>query len=183
MPFDAGVVTPIDAGIRLDAGVPSIDLSDFELRNQESSLLVPQSATFGPITLAAGQRLVIARNATRAEFEAAWSTQLGPNVLFANAQATGSRDAPIVNGGEVWALLSPQGTVVDGPSVSGIAGFGYTRTTAGWVQQPLTQVTPGVVNTSTVPRGLRVVQWSDATDFRMEFVTIGYFPEAGRTGF
>ena len=174
--LDAGMPLP-DAGLTVpDAGLLSFDLSNFSLVNLEAALLVPQSATFDTVELTPGKVLVVGRDATRAQFEAYWRVTLGSNVLYANAQATGGHDAPIINGGEVWALMAPGNRVVDGPSLPGAANQSYRRTAMGWVERPMSSASPGIVESDFAVHGLRLTEWSDAADFHMEFVELSWAP-------
>ena len=124
-----------------------------------------------------GQVLVVGRAATRVQFEAFWRVTLGPQVLYANAQAVGSHDAPIINGGEVWALKSAENVVIDGPFAPGVALQSFRRVgAAGWASRSMTEASPGRIEPSEGLHGLRLTEWSDASDFHMEFVELAWFP-------
>jgi hypothetical protein len=118
---DAGHAA-VDSGVSMpDAGVvPSINLTGFTLKNLESSLVTPQVFTFGNTNILRGEIVVLARNASQAEFQQYWGVTLAPNVKYVNAQVATGHDAPTINGGEMWGLYTPAGAIVDGLTVSGI---------------------------------------------------------------
>ena len=58
--------------------------------------------------------VVVARNATKAQFEAFWGVTLGANVIFVN----GADAMPQINGSESYTLYNAAGTKIDGATVA-----------------------------------------------------------------
>lgn len=86
-----------------------VDLSGSSIVQTDSAqeLVLPEGTILAP-----GDRLVVARDATQAEFEAFWGVALGDDVVYVD-----SLDAlPILNGDETFTLLTPQNGVVEGPT-------------------------------------------------------------------
>lgn len=182
-PADQGPQT-IDAGPP-DTGIPptAIDLTGMTVSNAESAT---QVHTFAPGTaLLPGQVLVLARDATRLDFEAGHGINLGPSVVFVSAGAS-SRGAPIINGGETWTLAAADGRPLDGPTFPGSAGSSYQRRSitapddpASWIIAPDTQATPGATALPASGVGLVISEWSDASGtgrFAYEFIELYYAP-------
>lgn len=125
------------------------------------------------VDVAQPRTVVIARDATRAEFEAYWGA-MPADVVYINQGGTGSFGAPIVNGGEVWVIRDSSGTVLDGPTVAGTAENDFVRTSSdptAWAAQDEASATPGVPDV-TLPPGVWITEWSDAGTYAMEFIEI-----------
>ena len=162
-----------------DAGFPPLDLDGYTLENTE---VASQSFTFPAIRIYPGEVIVIGRNADRAAFAAQWPS-MPAGATYLNAQVTGS-GAPIINGGEVWELRTPSGTLVDGPTVTGQSGFAYQRigispgSATSWSEVSDASATPGQ---TAVPSGsgLVISEWSDASGsgrYPYEMIEITYAP-------
>jgi Di-haem oxidoreductase, putative peroxidase len=107
-----------------DVEAQPVDLGGFDLTQTStfSDFFVPR----GTLVKHDGY-LVIARNATRSQFQSFYGKTLGSNVVFINASATG-QPFPRINGGETYTLFDPQFVVVDGPTIAqptnGLRTFG-----------------------------------------------------------
>lgn len=166
----------------------SVDLGGFVIENHESEP-VRQSVVLPPGTvLRAGQVLVIGRDATINNFQAAWGVTFGPNVVYLTTRA-GSSGVPIINGSEKWALLSATGTLIDGITISGSSGKSYQRTASNgrsnpdssgsWVVSTDGDATPGSVSLPASGQGLVISEWSDLSgegNYAYEFIEIYYAP-------
>lgn len=89
--------------------VAPVDLGGFTLHQAGAacSFQLPE-----PLEIGRGSTVVIARDATRAEFEAFWETTLPTGTVFIN-----SADAcPRINGDESFVLNDSSGLVADGPT-------------------------------------------------------------------
>jgi hypothetical protein len=94
--------------------------------------------------------------------------------FFVNQNQSGGFEAPIVNGEETWELRDSAGVIIDGPTPPGREGASYHRMNAAmdaWSEASQGDATPGVVD-ALLPRGIWLTEWSDAEDFRYEFVEI-----------
>jgi hypothetical protein len=129
--------------------------------------------------LAPGGVLIIARNATREEFEAHWGP-LPTGVLFVSTGAHSS-GAPIVNGGEEFLLRDATGRRLDGPSPTmTAAGLSMQREPdGGWKELSATAASPGRLMAGFDGQGAVITEISDGEGtgaYRFEFVEVGYFP-------
>lgn len=187
VPLDASVLdsgVPLDAGAPLDAGTPQpLDLSGWVLVNTEDQ---PPTQTYtfpAGTTLRRGEVLLIVRDASRAEVEAEWGRSLASSVVVLRAGAR-TRGAPIINGGERWALRDATGTTVDGPTAAGQAGFVYQRTAAAagvatsWSERAEAAFTPGVADGPALGPGVWITEWADASGsgrFVFEYVELALY--------
>src|SRR4029079_1844619 len=103
-----------------------VDLSGFILE-QTSSFI---DAIFPAGTLVPhGGYVIVARNASKAQFQSFYGKTLDANVLY----FTGGGQFPNINGSETFAVLDPQRVIVDGASVAEPQGGGrtFSRTNCG----------------------------------------------------
>ncbi len=164
-----------------------IDLGGFILDNREHAGNQQVGVLPDGLTLAAGQILVIGRDASRAAFESFWGVSFGSDVVYLNAEA-GNSGVPIVNGDERWELLSPVGSTVDGVTITGAKNKAYSRTSAGaatdssnWLEGSTSDATPGATSLPSTGVGLVISEWSDAQGegsqvYDYEFVELYYAP-------
>jgi mono/diheme cytochrome c family protein len=92
-----------------DAG--KVDLSNFII--EQTGFLIDAFLPAGTL-IPHGGYAVIARNATKAQFEAFYGKTLGTNVSF----FTGNNTFPIIDGSETFALFDLQGVFMDGRSLA-----------------------------------------------------------------
>lgn len=161
------------------AGTP-IDIGRYRIENREHTPVEQVGWLPEGLVLAPGQQVLIARNSTKADFEAYWGVDLGSNVYFLNAEADGS-GIPIINGRERWALLSSGGQLIDQSGIEGARETFYNRTNTGqglasWLADDATQSVPGQLALPSTGVGLVISQWSDAADYAYEFIALYYAP-------
>lgn len=164
-------------------GPASIDLSGWVLKQLTSS----QTWTFPPgTTLPSGGFLVVGRNATRAEFEAAYPGMPAATV-YVNSNASGSCSStgciPQINGDESFELWDAGVLEVDGPTISMTATHtAYQRNNPGdpagspssWTAVAEGLATPGQGTGVGSGSSVRIVEMADAPDFNKEFVELFY---------
>ena len=78
---------------------------------------------FHGVRLPLNSTLIIARGATRSQFENFWGVTLGSNVVYIN----GGGSFPVINGGETFTLVNASGDTVDGPTYTFQRGYTYQR--------------------------------------------------------
>jgi hypothetical protein len=174
--------TGFDAGPQPDGGAPpppqdagpppvggSIDLGGFTIENREHDPPIQVGVIPDGVVLTSGQHLVIGRNATEASFEDFWQVSFGSDVVYLNAGAENA-GIPIINGDESWAVLSPVGTLIDGPTATGNQNRCFHRVNDGpstdpntWAWDNASNATPGSTDITLSGVGLVVSQWSDAS--------------------
>jgi hypothetical protein len=160
-----------------DAAGKKVDLSNFIV--EQTGVVI--DAFFPPGTLVPhGGTVVIARNASRAQFEAFYGKTLGANTVF----LTGNNTFPIIDGTETFALFDLQGVFIDGRSIAEPAGGlrTFQRTNCGnaaplaasWksLVTSTAVATPGVAPLSTGQNRLCVSEVADSTNTNFEFVEI-----------
>lgn len=112
--------------------------------------------------------VVIARNATKAEFEAFWGQTLGPDVTYVN-----SGDAmPQINGSESYTLYTATGAKRDGATVSMASaggqslqrtnGCGAPNKAGSWNRVASSAGTPGSGAPAPCDEGIYISEFSDA---------------------
>lgn len=192
-PVDAGFVdaSPSDSGgvdsnVTFDAGPPpGLELGGYRIENREQNPVInfvdlPEGTRILP-----GQTLVIGRDATKTDFERAWSVSLDNDVVYLTSHAA-STGVPIINGGERWALLSPSGTLLDGVTITGAKNYSYQRVsaesaefTSSWSTLDYQDATPGSTSLPASGVGLLISEWSDQPETGMydyEFIELYYAP-------
>jgi hypothetical protein len=160
-----------------NASAQPVDLSGFTIE-QTSSLI---DATLPAGTLVPhGGYVIVARNATKASFQAFYGKTLGTNVVY----FTGGNRFPIINGSETFAVFDPQFVTVDGPSVAEASAGQRTlsRTNCGAVAGAAASwtsaitspagATPGTGPLSTGQNRICVTELADATNSAFEYVEI-----------
>ena len=157
-----------------------IDIGRFRIENREHTPVEQVGWLPEGLVLSPGQQVIIARNASKTEFEAYWNVDLGSDVFFLNAQAEGS-GIPIVNGRERWALLSTSGQLMDESGIEGERETFYNRTGTGqditnWATDDSSASSPGQIMLPTTGVGLVISQWSDAADYAYEYLGLYYAP-------
>lgn len=156
-----------------------IDIGGYRL-NQSSATL---NYTFAAgTTIPSKGYVIVARNATKAQFEAFWARTLGSNVVYINSGDT----MPQINGSEKYTLYNAGGTKIDGATIAmaSAAGRSYQRLTSGctaagktgsWNNVVSTSGTPGTGGPGACDKGVFISEFSDATgtgNFVYEFVEL-----------
>ena len=125
--------------------------------------------------------LIVARNATQAQFETFWGVTLGANVVFLNAA-----DAmPQINGSETYDLRNAANTRVDGISVAmgsaggeslkRLNGCGNANKASSWSRTASSTGNPGAGAPAPCNKGSYISEFSDALgtgNYIYEFVEI-----------
>lgn len=112
--------------------------------------------------------VVIARNATKTQFQTFWGVTLGANVTFLNAADT----MPQINGSETYTLLNASSTVLDGATVAMASAGGESlrranpcsaaNQAASWTRAASSTATPGSGAPAGCGKGLYISEFSDA---------------------
>jgi hypothetical protein len=125
--------------------------------------------------------LVVARNATKAAFEAFWGVTLGSSVVYLSSADT----MPQINGSETYSLYNAASTKVEGPTfgMASAAGQSLRRidpcnsvgVSASWNVGATTLATPGSGAGAGCAGGVKINEFSDAVgtgNFVYEFVEL-----------
>lgn len=125
--------------------------------------------------------VIIARNATKAQFEAFWGVTLASNVVFINS---GDR-MPQINGDEHYTLTNASGTKVDGRTIAMAAaagesiqrtnGCGSSSKASSWSRGASSGATPGSGAPADCGKGVYISEFSDALgtgNFIYEFIEL-----------
>jgi cytochrome c peroxidase len=160
-----------------DAIAARVDLSNFIL--EQTGVVI--DAFFPPGTLVShGGTVVVARNASRAQFEAFYGKVLPANAVF----FTGANTFPIIDGSETFALFDLQGVFIDGRSIpQGVVGLQTFQRTSCNDPAPLATswktlatstavATPGVAPLNSGLVRICVSEVADATNTNFEFVEL-----------
>ena len=162
------------------AGPASIDVSGWQIRqfNSTQTYTIPSGTT-----IPSGGYLVVARDASLAQFQAFFPSMPAATV-FLNSNATGSCAAgclPQLNGAETFELWN--GAVkIDGPTVSFVTNKAFQRTTPGapagnagsWSQVAEALANPGQGAGAGSGVGVVINEYADASDYTKEFVELYY---------
>jgi mono/diheme cytochrome c family protein len=161
-----------------DAAGVKVDLSNFII--EQTGSLIDAFTPAGTL-VSHGGTLVVARNASRAQFETFYGKVLPADAVF----LTGAGTFPIIDGGETFALFDLQGVFIDGRSIAEPTGAlrTFQRTScndaaplaASWknLATSTAVATPGVVgqlNTGLVR--ICISEVADATNANFEYVEI-----------
>jgi len=158
-----------------DAG--KVDLSNFII--EQTGFLIDAFLPAGTL-ISHGGFAVIARNATRAQFEAFYGKTLGTNVSF----FTGNNTFPIIDGSETFALFHLQGVFMDGRSLAEPLGGQRTLSrkncdlaaplATSWTTAVTTTAgaTPGTGPLNTGLDRICITEVADALNSNFEFIEI-----------
>jgi len=159
-----------------------LDLSNWKIVQGNSALTFSLPAH---TKIAPNGYLIVARNASKAAFEAFWrgGTPLSANVVFVDAGGS----FPVINGSETYQLLDAGGTPVDGPTVAmSASGLQSVQrkdpclapgTAGSWNVLGTSAATPGTGAGAGCAKGVVINEFSDATgtgNFNFEFVELHY---------
>ena len=177
--LNAGISAAVSVTVSNAAPVPGINIGGYSLAQQNASLSYTIPA--GTVIPSKGY-VIVARNATRAQFEAFWGRTLGSNVVYIN-----SGDAmPQINGDEKYTLYNASGSRLDGATIAmaATAGRSYQRLTSGctnptksgsWANVVSTAGNPGSGAPAACNKGVFISEFSDATgtgNFVYEFIEL-----------
>jgi beta-lactamase superfamily II metal-dependent hydrolase len=177
--LNVGTSAAVSVTVNNVAPPAGINIGGYRL-NQSSSTL---NYTFAAgTTIPSKGYVIVARNATKAQFEAFWARTLGANVVYINSSDT----MPQINGSEAYTLFNAGGTTVDGATIAmaSAGGRSYQRKTSGctapgtsgnWTNVVSTSGTPGTGGPGACNKGVFISEFSDATgtgNFVYEFVEL-----------
>ena len=179
--LEATLGTTARATVRVDPPPPpgEIDLSGWRIDQTDSTrwLIFPPGTV-----LPEGGRVVVARDCSRAQFEAFWGRPLGAGVLFVDSDDL----LPSFNGAEKLWLRDASGVTHDGPTIVLTVGSAYRRLPGdgdSWLSSSWSTTTaaPGLFAPADGPLpstgGVRIAAFADpgATgQFIYEFVEIAF---------
>ncbi len=139
-----------------------------------------RSYTFPQDTLIApSSYVIVAHNASRAEFEAFWNVDLDASTTYINS----SDQMPLINGSETYTLRAANfSTILDGPtptalnpksdSVQRIDASLNATLESSWQKVGQTNATPGSGGSGLGYLGLVISEYSDAEQFKYEFIEL-----------
>ena len=175
----------VDSGVVLSdtfqyvTGYPSgnLNLENWRLIQENSHI----EYIFGNVELPYNSILIIARDASKSDFESFWGVTLSENVVYINSGGS----IPKINGGETFTLVNADGDTVDGPTISMARGHAYERvdfngnasSTGSWSVVDWHDATPGSVEFNGNGNFLGISEMSDADSthaYIYEFVEIFY---------
>ena len=161
-------------------GPAEIDVSGWVLKqfNSTQTFVIPADTK-----IPSGGYLVIARDATRGQFEGFFPAMPAATV-FLNSNGTGSCPngcLPQVNGGETFELWDTS-SLVDGPTIAMSSNNAYQRINPGdpagsgssWNTVPEASADPGQGAGTPTGSGVRINEMADASDYTKEFVELYY---------
>ncbi|HYH08862.1 MAG TPA: lamin tail domain-containing protein [Thermoanaerobaculia bacterium] len=165
------------------SGLPQIiDLDGFDLSGYK---LVQANATLNytfpsGTVIPNGGYVIVARNATKTQFEAFWGVTLGSNVVYINSADT----MPQLNGSETYTLKDAGNVTIDGATYAhdSSSGDSLERTTCGssglagtWTKVSAGSATPGSNGKTGCGLGVFINENSDAIgtgNFIYEFIEL-----------
>ncbi|HEX6087195.1 MAG TPA: Ig-like domain-containing protein [Thermoanaerobaculia bacterium] len=125
--------------------------------------------------------VIIARNATKAQFQTFWGVTLGANVIYINAADT----MPQINGSETYDLRNASNVRVDGltiamasaggESIKRTNGCGAANSSTSWSRTASSTANPGTGAPAPCNKGAYISEFSDALgtgNYIYEFVEI-----------
>ncbi len=176
--YDAAGNTGTSAvvSVTVSNGLPA-DISGWKVTQAKSTLNYTIPA--GTVIASKGY-VLIARNATKTQFQAFWNRTLASNVVYVNS----ANAMPQINGSENYKLSNAAGTVIDGPTVSmdTSGGSSFQRLNCGsagalssWTKVVSTSGSPGTGGLTTCGKGVFINEFSDATgtgNYIYEFIEL-----------
>lgn len=158
-------------------GEGGLDISGWSVvqSNSTSTYTFPSGTTAAP-----NSYVIIGRYTDKASFETAWGVTLSSDVVYLN----GNNLMPMINGAEVYGLYNDSSTLIDGftPASLNPSGNSIQRTTLGgdasdagnWSSSAMANATPGSGASGNGTAGLRISEYSDASNYINEFVELYY---------
>ncbi len=175
---NVGTSTAVTVTVNNVAPPNGIDISNYALVQGNATLNYAIPA--GTVIPSKGY-VIVARNATKAQFESFWGVTLGTNVVYVNS---GDR-MPQVNGDENYTLNNASGTKLDGRTINMAAsagesirrlnGCGSASKAASWTRAASSTGNPGAGAPAPCNKGVYISEFSDALgtgNFVYEFVEL-----------
>ncbi|BCW93371.1 MAG: hypothetical protein KatS3mg007_1265 [Thermoanaerobaculum sp.] len=174
---NVGSASPVSVTVNNACG---LDVSNYRLVqiNASFTYTIPAGTR-----IADGGYLVIARNASKATFEAFWGVTLPSNVTFINAGGA----FPVINGDEQFTLYDAAGTRLDGRTIKMPTGGGYTvqrkdpclaaGKSTSWTISAASLATPGTGAGPGCGKGLVINEFADPAgsgEYVYEFIELHY---------
>jgi len=161
-----------------------LDISGYTIYQEDYGGGYEYYYTFqGGTTISPEGYVIIARDATKQEFEFFWVITLASNVVFINS----GNSFPILNGDEFYELRDASDVRIDGPTISMDTNAGESvqrSNTTGDAGDPTnwdvfsdSLATPGNISSPTGLGGLVISEFSDASgtgNWKYEFVELYY---------
>ncbi len=179
--YDAAGNVGTSAGVAVTvSNTGGVDISGWRLVQANSAVTYTLPA--GTVVPAGGYA-IIARDATKAAFEAFWrgGAALPANVVYVNSAGA----VPLINGSENFTLRNAAGTTVDGPTVSMASGANQAlrrkdpcnaaNASASWNIGATTTADPGTGAGAGCAKGMVINEFADAAgtgNFIYEFVEL-----------
>lgn len=173
---NVGTSSPTTVTVNNPPPPAGIDMSGYKITQANATLnyFVPSGTT-----IPSKGYVVVARNATKAQFESFWGVTLGPNVVYVNS----ADFMPQINGDENYTLYNASGSKVDGRTInqpSGAAqsirrlnGCGSSTKASSWVSAASSTGNPGSGAPAPCNKGVYISEFSDALgtgNFIYEFI-------------
>ena len=176
----------ISGDFNFTTGAASIDISGWTLKqyNSTQSYMFPAGTT-----LPSGGYLVLARDATLAQFQAVFAS-IPASTVFLDSNASGSCTNgcfPQINGSETFELYDAASALKDGTTIAMASGNVYQRTSPGapagsassWTTVVESAANPGQGAGSPSGAGVVINEMADAAAYTNEFIELYY--DAGST--
>ena len=125
--------------------------------------------------------VIVARNATKAQFESFWGVTLGTNVVYVNS----GDSMPQINGDENYTLSNASGNKLDGRTINMAAsggqsirrlnGCGSPSKASSWTRAASSTGNPGAGAPAPCNKGVYISEFSDALgtgNFIYEFIEL-----------
>ncbi|HYO78997.1 MAG TPA: Ig-like domain-containing protein [Thermoanaerobaculia bacterium] len=167
----AGISVTVSNGV-------SINISGYTLVQSSAALTyaIPPATT-----IPSRGYVIVARGATKAQFESFWGVTLAPNVVYINA----AEAMPQINGSETYALNNAAGTRLDGATVAMASaggeslrrtnGCGTANKSTSWTRAASSTANPGSGAPAPCGKGVYISEFSDALgtgNYIYEFVEL-----------
>ncbi|HEX2062479.1 MAG TPA: Ig-like domain-containing protein [Thermoanaerobaculia bacterium] len=177
--YDAAnnVGTSSTVSVTVSNGTP-VNIGGYSLVQSNASLTYAIPAG---TTIPSRGYVIVARNATKAQFESFWGVTLGANVVYINA----GDGMPQINGSETYALHNASGTRIDGvtiamasaggESIRRINGCGNANKANSWTRAASSTANPGTGAPAPCNKGAYISEFSDALgtgNYIYEFVEL-----------
>ncbi|HYC61361.1 MAG TPA: Ig-like domain-containing protein [Thermoanaerobaculia bacterium] len=177
--YDAAnnIGTSTTINVTVSNGVP-INIGGYSIVQANSSLTYTIPAG---TTIPSKGYVIIARNATKAQFQTFWGVTLAANVVFINSADT----MPQINGSETYTLRNASATTIDGATVAmasaggeslkRLNGCGAANLAGSWSRVASSTANPGSGAPVPCNKGAFISEFSDALgtgNFIYEFVEL-----------
>jgi beta-lactamase superfamily II metal-dependent hydrolase len=176
---NAGTSTAVSVTVSNVAPPPNgIDISNYRLTQANATLNYTIPA--GTVIPSKGY-VIVARNATKAQFESFWGVTLASNVVYVNS----ADGMPQINGDENYTLYNAAGSKLDGRTINMAAsggesirrlnGCGSSSKSTSWTRGASSTGNPGSGAPAPCNKGVYLSEFSDALgtgNFIYEFVEL-----------